>query len=86
MSYIAVIHKDKNTVYGASFPEVPGCTAVGDTLDDVLKQAQTSLALYLETLEANERPIPNPKGIEYVMKQSYITGIVLTAVMPAPIE
>ena len=30
--YIALVHKDKDTSYGVSIPDVPGCISAGDTL------------------------------------------------------
>ncbi len=29
--YIALVHKDKDTSYGVSFPDVPGCISAGET-------------------------------------------------------
>jgi hypothetical protein len=37
--YIALIHKDHDSGYGVSFPDVPGVITVADTLDDALMQA-----------------------------------------------
>jgi hypothetical protein len=32
--YIALIHKDADSSYGVSFPDVPGVIAAGDTIDE----------------------------------------------------
>ena len=32
MEYIAYLHKDKNTDYGVSFPDFPGCITAGSSL------------------------------------------------------
>lgn len=37
--YIALIHKDADSCYGASFPDVPGVFTAGDTIDDVIRKA-----------------------------------------------
>ena len=37
--YIALIHKDADSGYGVSFPDVPGVIAGADTLDDAIAQA-----------------------------------------------
>ncbi|MBL0942631.1 MAG: type II toxin-antitoxin system HicB family antitoxin, partial [Alphaproteobacteria bacterium] len=34
MNYIALIHKDKNSDFGVSFPDFPGCITAGKTLDE----------------------------------------------------
>ena len=39
MHYIALIHKDPDSGYGISFPDVPGVTLVADTLDEALAEA-----------------------------------------------
>jgi len=80
MNYIAVVHKD--TGYGISFPEVGGCTAVCDTLDGVLAEAEEALALYMETLSDLGKPFPEPQGFEFALKNTTKQGLVTTAVIP----
>lgn len=41
--YIALIHKEADSGYGVSFPDVPGVTATADTLDDALHEAAEAL-------------------------------------------
>lgn len=36
--YIALIHKDTDSCYGASFPDVPGVFTAGDTIDEVMQR------------------------------------------------
>jgi antitoxin HicB len=37
--YIALIHKDADSCYGVSFPDVPGVFTAGDTIDEAMQQA-----------------------------------------------
>ncbi len=37
--YIALIHKDADSCYGVSFPDVPGVFTAGDTIDDAIRKA-----------------------------------------------
>jgi len=37
--YIALIHKDQDSCYGVSFPDVPGVFTAGDTIDEVMQKA-----------------------------------------------
>ncbi len=46
--YIAVIHKDPDSGYGVAFMDVPGVTAVADTLDDALREAGVALGFAFE--------------------------------------
>ncbi|NGO49652.1 type II toxin-antitoxin system HicB family antitoxin [Allomesorhizobium camelthorni] len=46
--YIALIHKDAESGYGVSFPDVPGVTVVADTLDSALHEASVALGFAFE--------------------------------------
>ncbi|MGD0023777.1 MAG: type II toxin-antitoxin system HicB family antitoxin [Xanthobacteraceae bacterium] len=37
--YIALIHKDADSCYGVSFPNVPGVFTAGDTIDEAIRKA-----------------------------------------------
>src|SRR3977135_4026700 len=37
--YIALIHKDPDSCYGVSFPDVPGVFTAGDTIEEAMQQA-----------------------------------------------
>ncbi len=37
--YIALIHKDTDSCYGVSFPDVPGVFTAGDTIDEAIRKA-----------------------------------------------
>lgn len=46
--YIALIHKDADSCYGVSFPDVPGVFTAGDTIDEAMKNAADVLAFAAE--------------------------------------
>jgi predicted RNase H-like HicB family nuclease len=62
--YIALVHKDKGTSYGVSFPDVPGCISVGDTFEEAIDNASEALAGHLAVLEGDGDPIPNARSLE----------------------
>lgn len=37
--YIALIHKDADSCYGVSFPDLPGVFTAGDTIDEAMRNA-----------------------------------------------
>ena len=37
MLYPVVVHKDSNSDYGVSVPDLPGCFSAGSTLDEALE-------------------------------------------------
>ena len=59
-TYIALIHKDLDSDYGVSFPDLPGCISVGSTLSEAREMAREALALHLEGLAADGLLIPPP--------------------------
>ena len=63
--YIALIHKDRASIYGVSFPDVPGIIAAADTLDDALSEAAEALAFAAEDWEAHSGdPFPRPRSLD----------------------
>jgi predicted RNase H-like HicB family nuclease len=66
--YIALIHKDANSDYGVSFPDLPGVITAGSNLDEVRKMATEALAFHLEGLAEDGEAAPEPSSLEEVMK------------------
>ncbi len=66
--YIALIHKDQDSDFGVSFPDLPGCVTAGATLDEARAMAEEALALHLEGLTADSEPAPEPSSLEAIMR------------------
>jgi len=62
--YIALVHKARDTSYGVSFPDVPGCISAGDTFEDAIANAAEALAGHFSVMRADGEPIPRPRSIE----------------------
>ena len=62
--YIALVHKDKGTSYGVSFPDLPGCISAGDTFEEAIDNAAVALAGHLAVTEADSDPIPHARSLE----------------------
>ncbi|MEO6179777.1 MAG: type II toxin-antitoxin system HicB family antitoxin [Devosia sp.] len=56
-AYIALIHKEPDSGYGVSFPDVPGVTTVTDTLEEALVMGADVLDFAFEDWEG-ELPVP----------------------------
>jgi predicted RNase H-like HicB family nuclease len=54
--YPGVINFEDGKGYGIHFHDLPGCTSAGDTLDELLANAEESVALWLEDVPADEYP------------------------------
>ncbi|MGV1014842.1 MAG: type II toxin-antitoxin system HicB family antitoxin [Methyloceanibacter sp.] len=61
--YIAVIHKERDSIYGISFPDVPGVTAAAESLDAALVEAAEALSFAAEDWEQlTGNPFPRPRS------------------------
>jgi len=65
--YIALIHKDANSDYGVSFPDLPGVISAGSTLDEARTMAAEALAFHLEGLAEDGEAVPEPSTLEEIM-------------------
>lgn len=67
MKYPVAIHKDQDSCFGVSVPDVPGCFSAGETIDEALNNAKEAISDHLEIL-AEERaiaPAPSEVGKHY---------------------
>ncbi len=55
--YAIVIEKAENN-YSAYLPDVPGCIAVGDTVEEVKAEMQSAFLAYLQAAKDFNQPIP----------------------------
>src|ERR1700747_2055341 len=65
--YIALIHKDADSDYGVSFPDLPGVITAGSNLDEARKMATEALAFHLEGLAEDGEAVPEPSSFEEIM-------------------
>ncbi|MGN6550288.1 MAG: type II toxin-antitoxin system HicB family antitoxin [Pararhizobium sp.] len=81
--YIALIHKEASSGYGVSFPDVPGVTAVADTLDDALREAGVALGFAFEDWPG-ERPVRRTLDELHTDRQfrADAAGAIIAAVAP----
>jgi antitoxin HicB len=63
--YIALIHKDRDSCYGVSFPDVPGVITAGDTIDEAMRNAAEALGFAAEGWSALQGgKFPEPRTID----------------------
>jgi predicted RNase H-like HicB family nuclease len=67
MRYIAFIHKDPDSCYGVSFPDMPGCTSAGDTLDEAVANAVDALSGHVRMMDMDGDPVPAPRSLEDIL-------------------
>lgn len=60
-TYIALVHKDEDSAYGVSFPDIPGCFSAADDYADLMKNAAEALSLWFE-----DEAAVDPRSIEAI--------------------
>lgn len=53
---------DEDYVFVVDVPELPGCTAHGDTRESALNAANQAVEFWIETAREEGRVIPEPRG------------------------
>ena len=66
MRYAVVIEKAGNN-FGAYVPDLPGCVATGDTMEEAEREIRAAIEFHLEGMKADGASIPLPSSrAEYV--------------------
>jgi predicted RNase H-like HicB family nuclease len=64
--FLVVIEKGQNS-YGAYSPDLPGCVAVGDTVEEVEQRIREAILLHIEGMREDHLPLPQPTSrAEYI--------------------
>jgi predicted RNase H-like HicB family nuclease len=75
MIYPVVIHKDPETAYGVTVPDLPGCFSAGNTVIEALKNAVEAIECHVEGILLDEEDLPLGKAIEeHLNKSDYPEG------------
>jgi len=57
--YLVVLERtDRN--YGAYSPDLPGCVATGETVEETLQLMREAIELHVRGLEEDGLPVPEP--------------------------
>lgn len=66
MRYAVVIEKAENN-YSAYVPDLPGCVAVGATVEETELSIREAIEFHVEGLRADGLPVPQPSShVEYI--------------------
>lgn len=76
MHYVVVIHKDEDSDYGVTVPDLPGCFSAGDTLDQALSSSIEAIECHIEALLADGEELPTSRPSEdHMHNPDYDGGI-----------
>jgi predicted RNase H-like HicB family nuclease len=67
--YIALLHKDRDSDYGVSFPDFPGCVTAGKTLEEARRLAADALAFHIEGMIEDGEALPSPSTLDTIMRE-----------------
>ncbi len=59
---IEIFYSEEDEGYISVAPELPGCSAFGDTVEEALEEIKIAIDLWLETAKREGREIPKPAG------------------------
>lgn len=75
MIYPIVIHKEPDTSYGVTIPDLPGCFSAGDTMEEAFKNAVEAIECHVEGILLDNEPLSIGKAIEeYIDLADYQGG------------
>jgi len=64
MLYPVVIHKDPDSDYGISVPDLPGCFSAGCTLEEALENAKEAIECHIEGMLLDGESAPPAQEME----------------------
>ncbi len=64
MRYPVFIEKDKDSDYGVTIPDLPGCFSAGTTLDEAISNAREAILTHIEGLLMDDEVLNTPSEIE----------------------
>lgn len=66
MRYAVIVEKGESS-FGAYVPDLPGCVAVAESRDEVLRLIEEAIEFHIEGMRQDNQAIPQPSSsIEYV--------------------
>ncbi len=71
--YPAIFHEEDG--FRVEFPDLDGCNACGNTLEETMELAQEALCLYLATLAEEDLEIPFPSPIKDIKTDGFVSYV-----------
>jgi predicted RNase H-like HicB family nuclease len=76
MEYIAYLRKRRDSDYGVSFPDFPGCITAGSTLEEARRMAVEALTFHIEGMREDGEEIPAPSTLDDLRGDPAMKGAV----------
>lgn len=69
MFYPVVAHKEFDSDYGVSVPDIPGCISVGATLNEAFEAVKEAIQCHIEGMLIDGEMVPMGKTIDHYQKE-----------------
>lgn len=73
-AYIGIIHKDRGSDFGVSFPDFPGCVSAGGDMNEVASLAREALDMHVRGMVEDGDHIPDPSPLDRVQAHEFARG------------
>lgn len=60
MKYPVAIHKEKDSSFGVTVPDLPGCFSAGDSVEEALANTKEAIQDHVQILIEDGLPVPVP--------------------------
>jgi len=86
--FVGIIHKDRSSDFGVSFPDFPGCITAGKTMQEAYEMAGEALRGHIETMaqygdSLPARPITLDTAKKHKFAKSALTFFMIEAHLPS---
>ena len=78
MEYVVIFEKGENS-YGASVPDLPGCIAVGETMEEVRELIAEAIEFHIEGLKESGEIVPQPSATLSVQSDPSVSSALIAA-------
>lgn len=70
LTYVAVIHKEKGSDYGVSFPDFPSCITAGKTLEEAIEEANDVLQFHVDGVVEDKESLPKSTALDKIRSEN----------------
>jgi predicted RNase H-like HicB family nuclease len=67
-AYVILIGPTPDGHFGAWAPDLPGCIALGDTVEETEREMREAIAFHLDGLHEDGLPVPTPKTVSATVR------------------
>ena len=78
MEYVVIFEKGENS-YGASVPDLPGCIAVGETMEEVRELIAEAIEFHIEGLQEAGETVPQPSATLSIQSDPSVSSALIAA-------